>query len=151
MATQRDRPYGQFNFLVNLQGNVDPKMPDGGFQEVSGLGTELAVAEYRYGNSKENHVAKITGLNKNSDITLKRGAMGTLTLYQWIDAIRNGKNDTRTVTIQLLTEDHQEQPVLTWVLKRARIIKFSTGPLNAKGNDVTMEELTLSYERLEME
>jgi hypothetical protein len=36
-------------------------------------------------------------------------------------------------------------------LLRARIIKHTSGPFNAKGTDVALEELTLSYERLEME
>ena len=39
----------------------------------------------------------------------------------------------------------------TWKLLRARIIKYVAGPLNAKGTDVAMEELTLAYERMEME
>lgn len=34
---------------------------------------------------------------------------------------------------------------------RARIIKHVSGPHNAKGTDVAMEELTLAYERLELE
>jgi hypothetical protein len=41
--------------------------------------------------------------------------------------------------------------VQTWKLLRARIIKHISGPFNAKGTDVAMEELTLAYERLEME
>jgi hypothetical protein len=34
---------------------------------------------------------------------------------------------------------------------RARIIKHISGPMNAKGTDVAMEEITLAYERLETE
>jgi hypothetical protein len=30
-----------------------------------------------------------------------------------------------------------------------RIVKFTSGPLNATATDVAMEELVLSYERLE--
>ena len=63
MAVQRDRPYVQFNFLVDL-GNGVTEGPDAGFQEVSGVGMEVTVAEYRTGNSRENSVMKITGLNK---------------------------------------------------------------------------------------
>jgi T4-like virus tail tube protein gp19 len=40
---------------------------------------------------------------------------------------------------------------MTWILLRARIVKWAAGPLNAKGNDVALEELTLAYERLELE
>ena len=56
----------------------------------------------------------------------------------------------RTITISLQNEDHT-QVVQTWKLLRARIIKHISGPFNAKGTDVAMEELTLAYERLEME
>jgi phage tail-like protein len=109
------------------------------------------VAEYRNGNEKENSVRKITGLNKSTDVTLKRGVIGSLNLYQWLNDIRNGNQAAlRTVTVQLQNEDHTAV-VQTWKLLRARIIKHVSGPMNAKGTDVAMEELTLSYERLEME
>jgi phage tail-like protein len=150
MAVLRDRPYVQFNFLVDL-GTGTTDGPEAGFQECSNIGMEVTVAEYRNGNERENSVRKITGLNKATDVTLKRGVIGSLNLYQWLDDIRNGnQNALRNVTIQLQNEDHTAV-VLTWKLKRARIIKHISGPLNAKGTDVAMEELTLSYERLEME
>jgi hypothetical protein len=41
--------------------------------------------------------------------------------------------------------------VQSWRLHRARIIKHVSGPMNAKCSDVAMEELTLAYERLELE
>lgn len=150
MAVQRDRPYVQFNFLVDL-GNGVTDGPQAGFQELSNVGMEVTVAEYRTGNMKENSVQKITGLNKATDVTLKRGAIGSLDLYNWLDQIRNGDQKAfRTVTIQLQNEDHT-QVVQTWKLLRARIIKHIGGPFNAKGTDVAMEELTLAYERLQME
>src|SRR6478735_2677483 len=150
MATLRDRPYVQFNFLVDLgTGNTDG--PDAGFQEVSNIGMEVTVAEYRNGNEKENSVRKITGLNKATDVTMKRGVIGSLNLYQWLNQIRNGDQAAyRTVTVQLQNEDHT-QVVQTWRLLRARIIKHVSGPMNAKGADVAIEQMTLAYERLEME
>jgi phage tail-like protein len=150
MAVQRDRPYVQFNFLVDLGTGVTDG-PQAGFQECSNIGMEVTVAEYRTGNMKENSVQKITGINKATDVTLKRGVIGSLDLYQWLNQIRNGdQNAYRTVTVQLQNEDHT-QVVQTWKLLRARIIKHVSGPMNAKGTDVAMEELTLAYERLQME
>ena len=150
MAVLRDRPYVQFNFLVDLgTGNTDG--PQAGFQEITGIGMEVTVAEYRNGNHKENSVMKITGMNKSTDVTMKRGVIGSLNLYQWLDQIRNGdQNAMRTVTVQLQNEDHTGV-VQTWKLLRARIIKHTSGPMNAKGTDVAMEELVIAYERLEME
>jgi phage tail-like protein len=150
MAVLRERPYAQFNFLVDLgTGRTDG--PEAGFQEISEIGMSVDVIEYRNGNEKENSVRKITGLNKATDVTLKRGVIGSLNLYNWLNQIRNGDvGALRTVTIQLQNEDHTAV-VQTWKLLRARIIKHVSGPLNAKGTDVAMEELTLAYERLEME
>jgi len=150
MATLRERPYVQFNFLVDLgTGNTDGA--EAGFQEVTGIGMEVTVSEYRAGNHKENSVMKITGMNKSTDVTLKRGVIGSLNLYSWLNDIRNGDQTAfRTVTIQLQSEDHTAV-VATWKLLRARIIKHTSGPFNAKGTDVAMEELVLAYERLEME
>ena len=150
MAVLRDLPYTQFNFLVDLGiGQTDG--PEAGFQECSGISMSVDVIEYRNGNDRENSPRKLTGLAKVSDITLKRGIIGSLGLYKWIDQIRNGDQSAlRTVTIQLQNEDHTAI-VMTWKLLRARIVKHTTGPLNAKGTDVAMEELTLAYERLELE
>ena len=150
MAVFRDRPYAQFNFLVDLGTGVTDG-PEAGFQECSGISMSVDVIEYRNGNEKENQPRKLTGLARVADVTLKRGIIGSLGLYRWIDQIRNGDPaGLRTVVIQLQNEDHTAV-VMTWKLLRARIIKHTSGPLNAKGTDVAMEEITLAYERLELE
>src|SRR6267143_6688261 len=129
MAVLRERPYVQFNFLVDL-GTGTTDGPEAGFQEVSNIGMEVTVAEYRNGNEKENSVRKITGLNKSTDVTLKRGIIGSLNLYNWLNDIRNGnQNAFKDLTIQLQNEDHTAV-VLTWRLRRARIIKHISGPMN---------------------
>src|ERR671939_701777 len=98
MAVLRERPYVQFNFLVDIGEGTDG--PEAGFQECSNIGMEVTVAEYRNGNEKENSVRKITGLNKATDVTMKRGVIGSLKLYQWLHQIRNGDQAAlRTVTI----------------------------------------------------
>jgi phage tail-like protein len=150
MAVQRDRPYAQFNFLVDLgTGNTDG--PQAGFQECSEIGMSVDVTEYRNGNDKENSVLKLTGLARYPDVTLRRGIIGSLDLYQWLNDIRNGDAAAyRTVTVQLLSEDHTAV-VQTWRLLRARAVKHVSGPFNALCSDVAIEELTLAYERLEME
>jgi phage tail-like protein len=150
MAVLRDRPYAQFNFLVDL-GTGDTSGPEAGFQECSEISMSVDVIEYRNGNDKENQPRKLTGLSRVSDVTLRRGIIGSLNLYQWLDQIRNGDAaGFRTVVIHLQNEDHTAD-VMTWKLLRARIIKHTSGPLNAKGTDVAIEELTLAYERLEIE
>ena len=126
----RVRPYAQFNFLVDLAPK-EAQGPHGGFQEVSGL-------------------RRTNGLNKSTDITLKRGVIAAAELQKWLDQIRYGDEAAhRTLTIG--QQNEERATVLTWKLSRARIIKHTSGPMNAKGTDVAMEELVVAYERLELE
>jgi phage tail-like protein len=149
MAEFRERPYSQFNYLVDL-GSGDIDIPQAGFQEVGGLGMEITVAEYRAGNEKENAPRKITGTYKVPDVTLKRGVIGSLDLYEWLDQVRAGSQDSlRTVTIQLQNEDHSAV-VQEWKLGNARPIKYTGPALNAKGTDVAIEELVLACERIDL-
>ena len=150
MAVQRDRPYVQFNFRVDLGTGVT-EGPQAGFSECSPIEMSVDVIEYRNGNEKENVVRKLTGLARYPNVMLKRGVIGSLDLYDWLDQIRNGDQGAyRTVTVQLMSEDHSTV-VQEWKLLRARIVKHVSGPFNAKGEDVVIEELTLAYERLQLE
>jgi phage tail-like protein len=149
MAVRRDNPYAQFNFLVDL-GAGSTGGAQAGFQEISGFDIEATMAEHHSSGEEGHAVRKITGINKAGDVTLKRGVIESASLQQWLDQIHNGHPAAlRTVVIQMQNEDHAI--VQTWKLVHARIIKHSSGPLNAKGTDVAVEELVLAYERLELE
>ena len=150
MAELRDRPYSAFNFLVKLGDDGDPASVQAGFQEVSGLGMEITVQEYRAGNFMENSPLKITGMHKVTDVTLKRGVIGALDLYAWLDEVRNGSQAAlRTVVIQLQNEEHSAV-VMEWQLNNARPIKYTGPSFNGKGTDVAIEELVLAAERITM-
>ncbi len=98
----RNTPYGAFNFVVEFDGGE----VFGGFSDVSGIGTEITIAEYRNGNEKENHVRKIAGVHKVSDVTLKRGIVNSKTLFQWIkeSRVQGPAAQKKSVTIRLLDE-----------------------------------------------
>ncbi len=152
MAVPRDNPYGNFNFRVTVDRFGDPNSVRAGFQEVSGLGLEVTVAEYRNGNEPENHTRKMNGIYKASDVTLKRGVIGVTDFFDWIKAVRDGDQaQRRSVTIELMDEAHSG-PVMTWKLTNARPMKYTAVTLNAKGGtDVAIEELVLSCEKLDAE
>ena len=147
----RTSPYGAFNFSVNLNGPNDPESPLGGFSDVSGMGTEITISEYRNGNEKENHVRKVPGTHKVSDVTLKRGIVNSEDLWDWITQVqRQGPAGQRTVSITM--RDEAGDDVQTWVLRNAIPIKYTGPTLAAKGGgDVAMEELVLSAEGMDLE
>jgi phage tail-like protein len=155
MAVIRENgnPYGAFNFLVTVDRFGDPAGVQAGFQEISGLGMELTEAEYRNGNEPENHVRKMNGLYKVTDVTLKRGIVGFTAFFDWIKDVRDGKQDgvRSQVIIALLDEAHNETPVMTWTLSNAKPKSYKGATLNAKGGtDVAIEELVLSCEKLDV-
>jgi phage tail-like protein len=121
-----------------------------GFQEVSGLGMEITVAEYRAGNWPLNSPLKVTGLIKTPDVTFKRGVIGRLDLYTWLDKVRQGSQQVlMDVTVKLMAED-RATVAQTWLLKSARPMKYTGPSLNGKGTDLAIEELVLAVERIEM-
>jgi phage tail-like protein len=142
----RTTPYGAFNFIVN----VGTGEAFGGFSDVSGLQTEITMAEYRAGNDKLNHVRKVQGVHKVGDVTLKRGIVSSADLWSWIQDTRTkGPDAKREVSITL--RDEAGQPVQTWNLHNVVPLKYTGPTLAAKGGgDVAMEELVLSSEGLDL-
>jgi phage tail-like protein len=116
------------------------------------MNIEVTSADYRAGNSPVNHPIKVNGVYKVGDVTFKRGLIGSLDLYRWVNSIRTGDHTVlRTVHVQLQDEAHNG-PVLTWTLVNARPLRYVIPALNAKtGTEVAIEELVLSIEDLSIE
>lgn len=144
----RTFPYGAFNFLVKWDNGINPESPLGGFSDVSGINTEMTLAEYRNGNEPENHVRKVPGMHKVGDVTLKRGIVNSKDLWGWLaDVRRNGPSAKREVVITLRNE--AGSTVQAWKLRGVVPMKYTGPTLAGKGgSDVAMEELVLSAEGL---
>lgn len=144
----RETPYGAYNFLVDFGGAESPTSALGGFSDVSGLGTEITLMEYRQGNDLENQVHKVPGIRKVGDVTLKRGVMGTKSFWDWVNIVRRDPQHKRVVNIIL--QDEQHVPILGWKLVNARPMKWTGPTLAAKGgSDVAMEEIVIASEGIE--
>jgi phage tail-like protein len=147
MPTTRADPYSSFNFLVQF---ANSSTTNAGFQEVSGMNTEVTSADYRVGNSSVNYPMKVNGLYKVGDVTLKRGLIGATDLYVLIDGIRTGTHNLQNVQVQLQDEAHNK--VFTFILVNARPIRYTAPTFNAKGGtEVAIEELVLSCEDLQVD
>ena len=145
-----ERPYAQFNFVVDIPNDGwESEKPAGGYMEVSGLGLETTLTEYRVGNDSQNGVVKVATLSKSSDVTLKRGMIGTKLIYTWLDETRKGTPSHEDVTITMQDENHN--PVVKWIVRGAQISKATFGPLNATGTEIAMEEIVLGCEWIDME
>ena len=131
-------PLPKFHFRVEWGGT------DFAFTEVSGLTKESEVIEYRDGLSPEFHKTKMPGLQKLSNITLKRGTFkGKNEFQQWMSTISLNTVERRDVTISLLNEKHE--PVVTWKVKQAWPVKIQSSDLKADGNEVAIETMEIAH------
>jgi phage tail-like protein len=117
-------------------------LPDSVFQEVSGIGIETEVIEFREGGG--GGVRKMPGISKYPNLVLKRGYTGSVDLYDWA-AARDDTGDVvrRTVSIALTARGRE---VARWTVHRAWPVKWDAPTLNAKGNDVPMETIELAHD-----
>lgn len=120
-----------------------------GFTEVSGLTQESDVIEYREGSDPEFHKVKMPGMQKNGNITLKRGTFkGDIGFHEWMDTISMNTVSRRDVTIKLLNENHD--PVVTWQVRNAWPVKVQSSDMKADGNEVAIETMEIAHEGIKV-
>jgi phage tail-like protein len=140
---KRNDPYGQFNFLIEIDGVVK-----GGFSEVSGLSQESNVMEYRDGSDGHNTTRKLAGLVKHNNLMLKRGITKDASLWNWRKKVLDGKTERQGGSIILLDEARQE--ALRWNFREGWPCKWEGPPLNGKTSEVAVETLEICHEGLEL-
>jgi phage tail-like protein len=140
---KRNDPYGQFNFLVEIDGIVVA-----GFSEVSGLSTDTNIIEYREGSEKVGTVRKLPGLMKYTNIVLKRGWTADAKLWAWRKKVIDGKTQRLSGTITLL--DESRTPALRWNFTAGWPSKWEGPALNAKTSEVAIETMEIAHEGLEL-
>ncbi len=134
-------PISAFHFKVEWGG------ASGAFTEVAGLNLEHQVVEYRDGLSPIFSTIKMPGMNTNGEITLKRGIFRKNNeFYDWWNTISMNEAERRDITVSLLDENHEA--TMVWKLSNAWPSKIEGASLNATGNEVAIETITLVHEGL---
>ena len=145
-------PIPKFLFEVNVT-DLDLKNElTGGFTEVSGLDVETELLEYRAGNMPQFSKIKQAGMQKYSNITLKRGVFAQVNSFYtwWRSAVQESDttNYHRNMTINLKNE--KGEVVMTWTVTNAFPIKVQSTDLKADANEIAIESMELAIESLTM-
>ncbi len=138
---QRVDPYKGFRFRVEIDG-----VQQAGFSECSGLGSHVEVIEYREGGELAT-VRKLPGKASYPDISLKWGSTDSNELYDWHMAAVKGEIQRKNGSVVLLDDTGTEK--VRWNFFNGWPSKWDGPSFNAKGNDVAIETLTISCERVE--
>jgi conserved hypothetical phage tail region protein len=138
---QRTRyPLSSFNFRVTIGESTMS------FTEVGGLVREHQTLAYAHGLSywEGESLAKFR-YDKYTPVTLKRGVVAGITqLTQWLES-----PDEKSVSVSLC--DEKGEAVVTWQIKRARLIKLEGAPLQASSNEPAIDSMTLMASGISVE
>ena len=141
MATQRVDPYKGFRFRVEID-----SIQQFGFQECTGLGSHVEVAEYREGGDTAT-VRKLPAKTSYPDIVLKWGSTDSHEGYDWHIAAVKGQIVRKNGSVVMCDDTGTEK--VRWNFFSAWPSKWDGPSFNAKGNDIAIETLTISCERVE--
>jgi len=134
-------PFKGFRFRVEIQG-----IQQMGFTECSSIGSHVEVVEYREGGDVAS-VRKLPGKVSFPDITLKWGMTNSQEIYQWHREVANGNIKRANGSVVQLDDTGKEQ--LRWDFFNSWPSKWDGPAYSAKGNDVSIETLTLTCERID--
>jgi len=135
-----------YTFKIEIDGQVIAQ-----FKEVSGPSSEVQVIEHRENNLQGKEVIKkLPGQKKWGDITLKRGKTDNKVIWEWHRLVMDGKIDEARKNGSIVLYDYAGGEISRYNFVNAWPSKASLGSLQAGGNDVLMEEVTLVIEGLEL-
>ena len=135
-------PLVGFHFSLELQGEVS-----GYFTECSGIGSEHEVVDHKVvtldGHQK---VMKVPGRLKWGDITLKKGITSSMDIWSWRKLVEDGDVEAARRNGSIIMYDQTLSPVAEWTFERAWPTKVSGPTPKSDGNEISLEELTITHE-----
>jgi len=139
MAIPNPHPNHRFRVEIDGVANLD-------YSEVILPEASADIIEHREGGSTVSQ--KLPGLNKLSNLTLKRGVTSSNDFFNWWKSIANGVIDRRNMSIALL--DQHNDVVKSWNIHNAWPARYAVSPLIANdGGTLVIETLERAVDRFE--
>jgi phage tail-like protein len=141
-GSDRGNPWPlQFRFSVDIEG-VAANLA---FLEVTGLDTEAQIIDYRPGNSKAFPTARLPGIVKSGNVTLKKGVCpNDEKMWEWFEQTNLNPIARRAITIRLLDED--ANPTMVWTLTNAWPVRFTGTDLKSDSKEVGVESIEIAHQ-----
>ena len=118
------------------------------FSECSGVSIDIDKQVYLEGGVNDQQRISL-GQTRFSDITLKRGTTNDSTFSEWIGELFDD-DETQRRNVNILTYNQAGDVVKSWNLIGAIPVGWKLPSLEADGNAVAVEELTLAFEGLKI-
>jgi len=144
-------PILRFHFNVRIDGS------EISFHEVTGLEQEVEIVKYRFGSDKNFYLKKLPGLIQYPNLVCKKGVYKSdknlSNLFKKLEESKvyyaNG-NTRKGFVITVVLLDAEANTIMTWELKDAFPVKYSSPELKADASEVAIEYMEFTYEKLEI-
>lgn len=140
-----DYPPPAFQFKVVLSATAG--LADSGFQEVSGIGSEIDTEEYVEGGENR-YVHNLPKAVKHPKLVLKRGvAKLSSPLVIWCKSVFEADFMLPIVPMPILVYlvDENNLPCRIWSFANAYPVNWDVETLNSTKNEVAIEKIELRY------
>ncbi len=136
-----------FRFSVTfLTGGVVPNPIDILFKKVSGLSTTVETDSVEEGGQSI-YTQKLPKKIQHDNLVLERGVVvGSPLVVEFNAAMSLFKFSPSSVLVVLL--DNTNLPAASWMFLKAFPVKWSVSDLDAASNEVVIETMELSYQRM---
>jgi phage tail-like protein len=135
-------PYRAYNFKLEIKG-----VTAGHFTECSGLGVRVQAIRYREGGNNQ-VIHAVPGQVEYDDVTLRYGLSASRELWEWLQSAVRGNVVRQNVSIIMVAPNGTDE-VMRYDLGNAWINAWRAAPLDALGQEVAIDTLTLVFETLE--
>lgn len=142
-------PLNVFRFHVTFRdssGGSEIQVCSGAFAECTGLEATMEPKVIKAGGMNYG-AAQRAGTVSFATVVLKRGMTRSRDLFKWFQLVAGGSYAHRR-SAEIAMRNPAGDALLTWGLDNCLPIKFKAADLNAKGNEVGIEELHLAHEGL---
>ncbi len=152
MTLKPDNALNVFRFELQFRrvaGKVGTEnICSGAFAECTGLEATMEPKVIKAGGANYG-AAQRPGPVTFATVVLKRGMTTDRGLFDWF-ALVNGGSYAHRLSAQIAMRNFDGNVVLTWGLDRCLPVKFKAADLNARNNDIGIEELHLAHEGLRL-
>lgn len=138
-------PAAEFRFYVEIDGLVE-----GAFAECSGMRAEREIITVKEGGLND-RVHKLPGRTSYGEITLRKGVMFSMELWEWYhEGLKDGKVKKRDLTI-IHYSSYLNAPARWYDVENAYPVSWEASSLRTDSNQVAIESVTLTFEKLKPE
>ena len=121
------------------------------FAECSGLDVQIEKESITHEGGVNDQQRIFLRQVKFGDITLKRGITDDICFWDWLNELFSPEKKKKTRrNITIIVFNHSGETMQSWNLIGAVPVGWKTPSLQADGSSVAIEELTLSFEGLQV-